>query len=229
LHRTDAGDSGEASAAVQMLDTRSRIIEAAGALFRRHGFDRTSTTMLARRLGLTPGALYWHFPSKGAILAAVLEDQLTTGIERARHVVTGTTPGERLRQFVYTDVVGNLASARDTQTNAIWGALYRVLELRDVLPSDDQLKLRKLQRTYVDMLRDILHDGIATREFREHEVTSAAFFILNSCDCVELWYRSDGPLSVHEVGLRYANFAYCVVRASEPGMQDDAAIAGITI
>jgi AcrR family transcriptional regulator len=209
--RTKAGGIMEALDTSRGPDTRSRIIDAAGALFRRHGFDRTSTTMIAARIGVSPGALYWHFPSKGAILAAVLEDQMASGIERARVAVTGATPGEKLRQFVHVDVLGNLASVRDTQTHAIWGALYRVLELRDVLPEVDQAKIREQQRTYVDILRNILRDGIRCGEFREHDVAAAAFSILNMCDCIPLWYKVNGRLSVHEVALVYADLAYHMV------------------
>jgi AcrR family transcriptional regulator len=199
------------------LDTRSRIIEEAGALFRQHGFDRTSTTMIASRIGVSPGALYWHFPSKRAILAAVVEEQLVSGIERAQAAVTGATFGEKLRHFVYLDVLGSLASVRDTRTNAIWGALYRVLELRDVLPETDQKRIRDQQRIYLDILRDMLRDGIRCGEFRQLDVTPTAFSILNMCDCIGLWYKVDGRLSVNNVALVYADLAYHMVCASDKG------------
>ncbi len=48
-------------------DTRTRIERAALDSFREHGVDAATTRDIARRAGLSEGALYRHFPSKEAI------------------------------------------------------------------------------------------------------------------------------------------------------------------
>jgi len=53
--------------------TRRRIIETAYELFYRKGFARVGVDMVAERAGLTKRTLYYHFRSKDALLAAVLE------------------------------------------------------------------------------------------------------------------------------------------------------------
>jgi AcrR family transcriptional regulator len=52
-------------------DTRSRILAAALDLFSEHGFDGTTLQQIADRLGFTKAALYYHFPSKDDLLAAL--------------------------------------------------------------------------------------------------------------------------------------------------------------
>lgn len=54
-------------------DTRSRILDAALGLFSEHGFEGTTLQQIADRLGLTKAALYYHFPSKDDLLAALHE------------------------------------------------------------------------------------------------------------------------------------------------------------
>jgi AcrR family transcriptional regulator len=50
----------------------SRIVEAASELVRDGGFERLTMPRLARELGYTVGALYRYFPSKDALVVAVL-------------------------------------------------------------------------------------------------------------------------------------------------------------
>ena len=54
-------------------DTRSAIREVALELFARHGYEKTSLREIAERLGMTKAALYYHYPSKQALLLAIIE------------------------------------------------------------------------------------------------------------------------------------------------------------
>jgi AcrR family transcriptional regulator len=54
--------------------TRGEILKAAIELFARRGILATTMSELAKAIGMTPGALYWHFPTKeDLLLAAVAE------------------------------------------------------------------------------------------------------------------------------------------------------------
>jgi AcrR family transcriptional regulator len=53
-------------------DTKQRILAIAGELFARQGYTGTTIADIARELGTTTAALYYHFPSKAAILSGLL-------------------------------------------------------------------------------------------------------------------------------------------------------------
>lgn len=55
--------------------TRRRILAAALRLFSRNGFHGTSIRALARAVGLTEAGIYYHFPSKRAIVGALYEQR----------------------------------------------------------------------------------------------------------------------------------------------------------
>jgi AcrR family transcriptional regulator len=55
------------------MSARTRILDAAMAVFRRHGFRRSSIEQTAEEAGLTRQALYHHFKSKEALFRAVIE------------------------------------------------------------------------------------------------------------------------------------------------------------
>lgn len=77
--------------------TRRRIIEAAGRRFKRDGIDTSGVDALMTDAGLTKGAFYAHFESKGDLVAHVVADQLAT----QRAVLDALPAGrEALRTFV---------------------------------------------------------------------------------------------------------------------------------
>jgi AcrR family transcriptional regulator len=57
-------------------DTRQRILEVAAHLFSERGFAGTSIRDIADALGVTKAALYYHFPSKDAILGELVAQPL---------------------------------------------------------------------------------------------------------------------------------------------------------
>jgi AcrR family transcriptional regulator len=54
--------------------TRGEITDAAIKLFARRGFLATTMADLAKAIHMTPGALYWHFPTKEDLLLATMEE-----------------------------------------------------------------------------------------------------------------------------------------------------------
>jgi len=55
-------------------DTRSRVQKVALELFAEQGYEKTSLREIAERLGVTKAALYYHFPSKEAIVHSFTDD-----------------------------------------------------------------------------------------------------------------------------------------------------------
>ena len=62
-----------------MSHHRSDVVEHALDVLDRHGLADLSMRRLAADLGVQPSALYWHFASKQALLAAVADEVLRRG------------------------------------------------------------------------------------------------------------------------------------------------------
>lgn len=79
----------------QTLDAvRERIEEVALGLFVRQGYSGTTTRQIAEGAGLTPGALYVHYPGKEALFAALVAKyraELAGGGHAIRMVLEKTT------------------------------------------------------------------------------------------------------------------------------------------
>jgi TetR/AcrR family transcriptional regulator, transcriptional repressor for nem operon len=73
--------------------TRARIVESAGRLFRRYGYNGVGIDDIMAAAKLTRGGFYAHFKSKQDLLAATLASEL----ELSRHLRTGSeAPAERV-------------------------------------------------------------------------------------------------------------------------------------
>ena len=62
------------TARTQTNNRRELVLETAAGFFVRKGFNGTSIRDIAKAAGMLPGSLYYHFPSKEALLVAVFEE-----------------------------------------------------------------------------------------------------------------------------------------------------------
>jgi AcrR family transcriptional regulator len=79
-------------------DTRERILSAARVLFTERGVQQTSLRDIAEHLGLTKPALYYHFDSREALLASLVQP-LMDDCEAFVSERAGAPPPE-LRRFL---------------------------------------------------------------------------------------------------------------------------------
>src|SRR5215204_5262941 len=66
---------------------RRALILGAARLFRRQGFDATSTRDIAAAAGMQSGSPFYHFKSKQALLFAVMEEGMRSALDRQRAVL----------------------------------------------------------------------------------------------------------------------------------------------
>jgi len=58
--------------AAEQGDTPQQIVDSAFALFGRYGYDGVSIDQIAKKTGLSKGAMYWHFKNKDELFIACL-------------------------------------------------------------------------------------------------------------------------------------------------------------
>jgi AcrR family transcriptional regulator len=59
-------------------NAKRRILEAAMDVIAERGCDRMTIDDVAKKLGVTKGAVYWYFPNKEELLTAVLKEVLSS-------------------------------------------------------------------------------------------------------------------------------------------------------
>src|SRR5437763_14287683 len=72
---------------------RRALLVGAARLFRRKGFDATSTRDIAAAAGMQSGSPFYHFRSKQALLFAVMGEGMRHAVERQRQAVAAADLG----------------------------------------------------------------------------------------------------------------------------------------
>jgi TetR/AcrR family transcriptional regulator, transcriptional repressor for nem operon len=133
------------------VETRQRILAAAGHLFREHGIDGVGVDAVMKEAGLTHGGFYLHFPSKEALAAEVSQTLLSEAAGKWDEISRSAGQQAALARIVhhYLDptrvasahccpltTLGPDVARRSTSREAIGGALRGMLDaLTRVLPS----------------------------------------------------------------------------------------------
>ena len=112
--------------------------QAALDLIAEQGVAAVAVEPLARRLGVTKGSFYWHFPSREALLQAALERWESVEQEAVFGALERVPdPRERLRALFQM-------VAHEYQSHVIYSALLKALDHAAVQPVIDRVSKRRL-------------------------------------------------------------------------------------
>jgi AcrR family transcriptional regulator len=133
--------------------TRKRLIEAAIGLIVEQGWPETTALQIADRAGVAKGTFFVHFPTKEAIVLALVEKQIARSL--ARREATGGSALERLAAA--TMELGAQAGANLELSRAV---LIASLESREVGGATNRVFAR-LYAAMLDDAREAVESGEA--------------------------------------------------------------------
>lgn len=174
--------------------------------FAKRGYHATTVRAIARDVGVTIPALYYHYENKQHMLVALLnysmdivEDKVGRSVAEA-----GDDPVQQLTNI--------------TEALALYMAHYRELafldsEIRSLEGENRQIYAERRDRTE-KIFRSIIEAGCEQGVFRtDADPKMASRFILNAVQGISVWFRMDGPESPESVANKYARLALAVVEA----------------
>jgi AcrR family transcriptional regulator len=132
--------------------TRIRIVDAAYALFYREGFGRVGVDEIAARAGVTKRTLYYHFDSKDALLAAVMETQNELALSRTAKAISGRDDADSIVRALFADLM-------KWASRPGWhgpGFTRIAMELAGLPGHPARAMARRHKRAFEDMLSDRL-------------------------------------------------------------------------
>jgi AcrR family transcriptional regulator len=164
--------------------TVDTLLQATARVLVKDGYDRASTNRIAHVAGVSIGSLYQYFPSKEALVAAVIDRQTQEMVQLARHAlikVARQPVEEAIRELVKLGI----------DTHRVNPKLHRVLteqvprvgRLDNVQAIDRQVYA--LVRAYLDAHRD---------EIQVADVELAAFVCVTTVEALThaaVIYRPD--------------------------------------
>jgi len=155
-------------------ERRAVTVEAVVELAGEQNPTDITTAAIAKRMGLTQGALFRHFPNKNAILQAVMEwvaERLLGRIDKA--IQTASSPLGALEAAFMAHI--GFVVQHPGVPRMLFGELQRAEE------SAAKLMVRTMIRGYSERLRRLIEDGKAQGELAaDLDVDAAATLFIGS-------------------------------------------------
>ncbi|WP_291224559.1 TetR/AcrR family transcriptional regulator [Dokdonella sp.] len=102
------------------------------------GLAAVAVEPLARRLGVTKGSFYWHFPTREALIQAAIERWEKSDEDQVIAPAAAVAdPRERLRELIRQ-------VSRKRQSHAVFAALFRTLDQPLVGPLVERVSARRI-------------------------------------------------------------------------------------
>jgi AcrR family transcriptional regulator len=93
-------------------ERRADIIQAARYLFQTQEYSKTTMQDVMTELGIAKGTIYHYFPSKEALLEAVVEEMVDTNIEQLANLIE-KSKGNALEKLQHVIQLSNIASKNE--------------------------------------------------------------------------------------------------------------------
>jgi AcrR family transcriptional regulator len=174
-------------------DTRGAILEAAWALFSERGYEATTVDDILSKCGASKGSFYHHFPSKEAVLDAVVERSTQSAVDGVAAVLQGSE-GSAIEKF----------NALEAALQLVWVGNFGVTrEILRVLSRDENvIIIHKMFRRNVALTAPVLAQVI------EQGVREGAFNVTD-------------PRGTAEIISHFANKYYQMQAASILALERD--------
>ncbi|MER5636146.1 TetR/AcrR family transcriptional regulator [Kitasatospora sp. NPDC002227] len=184
-----------ADAQGERTETARRLLLAAVDSFARRGYHATTTRDIATAAGMSPAALYIHYPSKAALLSEISRagHQATLDLVLAAAGAPGG-PVERMRRLVEDF----------TSWHARGHTVGRIVnhELH-ALPEEEFEVVAELRRQIEEAVLALIRQGVASGAFDVQDIRTAARAVTSLGIDVSRWYTERSSETPEELGRRY--------------------------
>lgn len=139
--------------AERTAETRRALLEATLGALVEVGFKGTTTTEVARRAGVSVGALQGHFSTKNELLTAAIEYSLNRRIEEFGVLMAGLDPtADKLDEAI--DLLWSMFSGSTfTAWHELWVAARTDPDLAPAIVDTDRKFADACERVYAGLLR----------------------------------------------------------------------------
>ncbi len=188
-----------------------RVLASSAALFYQHGAANTSVRDLTKACGLSPGALYNHFPSRDELLFTIVRhghDRMQRRIDAAL-ALAANDPVARLRAYVGAYVTGHVDQPELAQL-----VRHEYLNLSPARYADIVARRRAMRR----ILTGFIADGARAGCFDLiGDAVGQTLMVLDMCSRTSDWFDRTRDTDTDQIVARYVQAALRLVGARSRG------------
>ncbi len=187
--------------------TADSLRKAALKLFARHGYAAVSMRMIAKEVGVQPGALYNHVATKQDLLRDLMIAHMTELLDSFPIDDLPESPADALVAFTRFHIRFHIDRADSV--------FISYMELRNLEP-DNFRAVEALRQSYEAILRGILARGADAGVLHAPDPPVAARAIISMLTGVTQWFREGGRLTARQIEDIYTDMVVRSVSAAPP-------------
>lgn len=172
--------------------SRDALVEAAAALFREKGYERTTVRDLADAVGMQSGSLFYHFSSKGEILYEVMRrgiDDLTGAVRLELEACSD--PRDELITMTRTHLRTLLSNTQASLASLLY-------EWRS-LPEEQRNQVVQLRDKYETLCRDVMQRAMDRGVVKQGDPKLLVRLWLGAINWTSQWFKGDGDLGIDKL------------------------------
>ena len=169
--------------------TGDEVLDLAADLFATRGYRSTSLEVVARQLGVTRQALYYHFTSKGEILKALF-DKMMTRLEVAVASVSEQEGQSAFEAMLYAHILTAIENA---------GLVALLLHERPEISSLDGARAARRRREYMQRFVAAFEVGVRDGRFVPVDSAVAVNTLISAANGISSWYDEGSDLGKEKI------------------------------
>lgn len=185
-----------------MNKTKRKIFEAAMELFAQKGYDGTSVEEITSVVGIAKGTLYYHFSSKEEILNFLIDEGiklLKNSIEIKTSKYNNSTDKIKAVILIQIKIMFKYENLITMMIGEMWGT------------EDRNLRCRQCIYEYMDVVENIIEEGIKNGEFNNKNAKATTSIIFGLTSSGLIYKMKNNP----NVGIQelFNEFSGCIIKS----------------
>jgi len=160
---------------------RDAVVDAAAAVFAEFGYHGAATGLIAERVGIRQGSLYYYFASKEEALSEVCLKGVSDFLVGLEDIAKSMAPAEEKLRAAILNHLGPVVARPDY--------VRTFITQRQHLPDASRKSVGRQVRHYEKALTELVRLGVANGAFRpDLDCELTALGIIGECNAVFGWY-----------------------------------------
>jgi len=179
---------------------REEIISAAKDMFYEHGYQKASLRDIARKVGTTQAAIYYHFRNKEEILYTIIEKSSNDLFFTLKSCLSGNRdPLEKLKKAISEHILSIKTNRKGAKI---------IIEDKRFLSGELNRLVKEKEKTVYNLYKNQIEELQKEKKIRNCDSTAATFGILGMINWLYHWYRPDKALSIEQLADNIINIYF---------------------
>ncbi|MGF7162509.1 AcrR family transcriptional regulator [Rhodoligotrophos appendicifer] len=184
---------------IEAIGVRRQILNAAALLLRLKGYEATTTRAIATEVGIKGGSIYHHFPSKDAIVEAVVNEGVLVVYNAVAKALDSLPKDATPRQRLEAAIKGHLLSSLE-HSNYTSASIRAFAFLPQAVRSGCRVERRRYETLWEGLVQELYDAKLIDPSISPDSVR---LLLLGALNWAGEWYRPE-RMDINDISRDFA-------------------------